>query len=156
MSVVKHFALKQITLSIPLVLLPPAKEVCEGYAFTPVCQSFCSQWGGWYPSMHCRSPGPHPGGSWGVWPGGSPGPHPGGGYPSMHRGKHPPCSRWLLLRAVRILLECIHVKSRNMDPVAFSPQKMQKSCKTWPTTKVISYSADEVYLKWALCIFKWK
>ena len=63
----------------------------------------------WYPSMPCRSwgcvsqhalqvsrptprgqfegsglggsPGPHPGGSWGVWPGGvSPGPHPGGGW----------------------------------------------------------------------------
>ena len=48
--------------------------------------------GVWYPSMPCRSPGPHPGGSSGVWPGGgSPGPHPGGssgphprGYPSMH------------------------------------------------------------------------
>ena len=26
--------------------------------------------GGWYPSMPCRFPGPHPGGSWGVWPGG--------------------------------------------------------------------------------------
>ena len=25
--------------------LPPANEVCEGYVFTPVCQSFCSQWG---------------------------------------------------------------------------------------------------------------
>ena len=24
-------------------LLPPANEVCEGYVFTPVCQSFCSQ-----------------------------------------------------------------------------------------------------------------
>ena len=23
--------------------LPPANEVCEGYVFTPVCQSFCSQ-----------------------------------------------------------------------------------------------------------------
>ena len=37
--------------------------------------------GGWYPSMHCRSPGPHPGGklrglAWGG--GGSPGPHLGG------------------------------------------------------------------------------
>ena len=25
--------------------LPPANEVCESYVFTPVCQSFCSQWG---------------------------------------------------------------------------------------------------------------
>ena len=25
--------------------LPPANEVCEGYVFTPVCQSFCSQGG---------------------------------------------------------------------------------------------------------------
>ena len=24
-------------------LLPPANEVCEGYVFTPVSQSFCSQ-----------------------------------------------------------------------------------------------------------------
>ena len=36
------------------------------------CLSFCSRGeGGWYPSMHCRSPGPHPGGklrglAWGV------------------------------------------------------------------------------------------
>ena len=27
------------------LFLPPANEVCEGYAFTPVCQSFCSQGG---------------------------------------------------------------------------------------------------------------
>ena len=25
--------------------LPPANEVCEGYVFTPVCQSFCT-WAG--------------------------------------------------------------------------------------------------------------
>ena len=72
----------------------------------------------WYPSMPCRSPGgcipaclagfqAHTqGGAWGVWPGGYPGPHPRGKvvvYPSMHWG-------WrLLLRAVRILLECILV-----------------------------------------------
>ena len=52
--------------------IPPTNKVCEGYVFTPVCQSFCSQGGvvsqhalqvsrrGWYPSMTCRSPGPHP------------------------------------------------------------------------------------------------
>ena len=65
------------------------------------------------------SPGPHPGGGWRVWPGGVPRPTLGwwlGGsrsrprrvYPSMHWGRHPP-SRRLLLRAVRILLECILV-----------------------------------------------
>ena len=104
---------------------------CEGYVFTRVCQSFRSQggelsqhalqvvsqhalqWGMCYPSMHCR------------W------------YPSMpcsrgvcSRGESalgvacskgvpaprgvcvcgpPPESRWLLLRTVHILLECILV-----------------------------------------------
>ena len=33
--------------------------------------------GCWYPSIPCRSPGPHTGGSWGSGHGGSPGPHPG-------------------------------------------------------------------------------
>ena len=83
--------------------------------FRSVCQEFCSG-RGWYPSMPCRSPGPHPRGKLrGLAWGGSPGPHPGGvlqahtgGYTSMHWGRHPP-SRWLLLRAVRILLECILV-----------------------------------------------
>ena len=28
------------------LFLPPANEVCEGYVFTPVCQSFCSRVGG--------------------------------------------------------------------------------------------------------------
>ena len=28
-----------------LLLLPPANKVCEGYVFTPVCQSFCSEGG---------------------------------------------------------------------------------------------------------------
>ena len=32
------------TKAAPL-LLPPANEVCKGYVFTPVCQSFCSQGG---------------------------------------------------------------------------------------------------------------
>ena len=43
----------------PNLLLPPANEVYEGYVFTRVCHSDRR---GWYPSMHCRSPGPHPGG----------------------------------------------------------------------------------------------
>ena len=29
------------------LLLPPANKICEGYVFTPVCQSFCSQGGTW-------------------------------------------------------------------------------------------------------------
>ena len=32
--------------------LPPANEVCEGYVFTPVCQSFCSWGGGVVVSQH--------------------------------------------------------------------------------------------------------
>ena len=28
-------------------LLPPTNKVCEGYVFTPVCQSLCSQGGTW-------------------------------------------------------------------------------------------------------------
>ena len=83
------------------------------------------------------SPGPHPRGKLrGIWPGGwSPGPHPRGGlqahtqgevsrptpegrsrgpcpggYPSMHWGRPP---KWLLLWAVRILLECILVTHCN-------------------------------------------
>ena len=70
-----------------MILLPPANEVVGRLCFY-TCLLFCSQ-GGWYPSMHCRSPGPHPGGklrdlAWG-----------GGlqahtrGYPSMHWGRHP-------------------------------------------------------------------
>ena len=113
------------------LLLPPANEVYEGYVFTPVRQSFCSQG---------MSPGSHPGGGWGVWPGGSPGQHPGGGWGvsrptpwgvprptpggwvfqvqawgecvSQHALRHSPPhthSRQLLLRAVPILLECILV-----------------------------------------------
>ena len=34
-------------IKIALNLLPPANEVCEGYVFTPVCQSFCSRGGTW-------------------------------------------------------------------------------------------------------------
>ena len=90
----------------------------------------------WYPSMPCRSPGPHPGGklkglAWGdlqahTWEGslqtpspdgespgphlgGSPSPHPGG---SQHALRQTP-SRRLLLRAVSILLECILVKHKS-------------------------------------------
>ena len=102
------------------------------------CLSFCPQGGGWYPCMHCmwyqsmpcrslgwgqqyqsmpcRSLGPHPreklrglacGGSPGPHSGGSPGPHQGEGIAACTEADPP--STWLLLRVVRILLECILV-----------------------------------------------
>ena len=64
------------------------------------------------------------GGSSGVWPGGSPGPHPGGKFRGLAWGVSRPTPKgvsqhalrqtlphswWLLLRVVRILLECILV-----------------------------------------------
>ena len=57
--------------------LPPATKLGQGYVFTlPACLAAGLQ-GGWYPSMPCRFPGPHPRGKLrGIWPGGSPGPHP--------------------------------------------------------------------------------
>ena len=39
--------------------LPPGNEVCEGYVFTPVCQSFCSQAEGCLPQCmlgHTHNP----------------------------------------------------------------------------------------------------
>ena len=99
--------------------LPPANEVCEGYVFTRVCQSFCSGGGGGIPACLAGLQAHTQGGGWGVWLGGvsrptprgevegsgsgvsrgvSPGPYLGGGlqahtrgvYPSMHWGRHPP------------------------------------------------------------------
>ena len=77
------------------LLLPPASEVCDGYVFTPVCQSFCSQRGS--ASMHAGIVDP----PWSRLP-----PPPGAETP-------PPVqcmlgdtgNKWL----VRILLECIQV-----------------------------------------------
>ena len=87
---------------------------------------------GWYPSMPCRFPGPHPGGSLGGFGQGVSRPTPKGEvegdlargvsrptpreglqahtcgvYASLHRGNPP--TRRLLLWAVHILLECILV-----------------------------------------------
>ena len=67
-------------------LLPPANEVCEGYVFTPVCQSFCS-WGGVPEQVHplgryTPRAGTPP------WPGTPtpwPGTHPGQVHPSPGR-----------------------------------------------------------------------
>ena len=57
----------------------PQAKFRKGNVFTPVCQSFCS--GGCLPQCMLGSP----------------------------PGRHPPTSRWLLLRTVLILLECILV-----------------------------------------------
>ena len=75
--------------SLPYGFLPPANEVCEGYVFTPVCQSFCSRghawWGcAWQGNMHSR------GHTWWVhvWQGGM---HGSGGHAwqgGMHGGGH--------------------------------------------------------------------
>ena len=124
-------------------IITACNEVGARYYFQKHVSRILFRGGAGVVSQHASQvPGPHPGGSWGVWPGvglqahthggswgvwpgGSPGPHPGcnwgvwpggvsrptpGMYPSMHWGRHPPRRR-LLLRAVRILLECILVSS---------------------------------------------
>ena len=63
-------------------LLPPTKEVCEGYVFTRVCLST----GG--------SAGPHPGGRLRGLAGGSPGPQPGGRLRSLAGGSPGPHPGW--------------------------------------------------------------
>ena len=100
------------------VFLPFAKEVSEGYVFTPGC-------GG-------GSPGPGPGGVQAqAWGGGSR-PRPGGVYPSMHWGRHHPLpSRRLLLRTVRILMECILVCNVLVVFVSHSIHR-GKVCPVWP------------------------
>ena len=69
-------------------LLPPATKLGQGYIFTGVCDSAHGGGGGWVPG-----------------PGG--GPAPGGVFLQVVPGGDP-LGR-LLLRAVRILLECILV-----------------------------------------------
>ena len=74
-------------------LLKPANEVCEGYVFTPVCQSFCSPGGvsrprprgevGGLPGGVSR-PTPEGGGGVQAHAQGGPGPGLRGVYPSMH------------------------------------------------------------------------
>ena len=100
---------------------------CEGYVFTRVCDSV-HKGGGCYPSMHCRW---YPSMPCSRSPGG--GMSASGGVPALGRClfwggacsgagcllqgcacfggamKTPHKSRWLLLRTVRILLECILV-----------------------------------------------
>ena len=44
-------------------LLPPANQAGEGYAFTPVCQSFCSRGGGVPGQVHPLAGTPPPAGA---------------------------------------------------------------------------------------------
>ena len=85
-------------------LLPHANEVCEGYVFTPVCQSFCSQ-GGVSAPVHA---GIHT----------VPGRHPLGRHPPPPQADISPGQCMLgdtgHKRVVRILLECILV--HNITP----------------------------------------
>ena len=74
--------------------------VCSRGGGVSAPRGVCS-WGG--------SPGPHSGGSPGPHPGGSPGPHLGGVSRPTPRGVSAPPWWQLLLRVVRILLECILV-----------------------------------------------
>ena len=75
----------------------------------------------WYPSLPCRFPGPHPGGSLRGLAEGVSRPTPDRGLQAHTLGgvsQHalrqiPPCRR-LVLRAVRILLECILVDNSAM------------------------------------------
>ena len=64
-----------------------------GGAGIPAC--LAGLHGGVYPSMPCRFPGPHPGGSLGVWHGGagSPGPHPEGKLRGLDWGVSRPTPR---------------------------------------------------------------
>ena len=67
------------------LLLPPATKLGQGNVFTRVCDSV-HKVGSWYPSMHCRFPGPHPEGKLRDLARGSPGPHTQGGSPGPHLG----------------------------------------------------------------------
>ena len=44
-----------------MLYLPPANKVCEGYVFTPVCQSFCSRGGSASVYAGIADPPPPPG-----------------------------------------------------------------------------------------------
>ena len=108
--------------------LLPAMKLEQGNIFRSVCQEFCSQ-GGWYPSMHCRlypsmscrylgvvsqhalqvSKHTPKGKVEGSGRGGLQD-HTQGGIPVCPEADTP--SRWLLLQAVCILLECLLVANR--------------------------------------------
>ena len=67
-SVQEYFEKRLQSTNFVCLLLPPANQVCEGYVFTPVSQSFCSREAG-----GMRGGGVHGGGMRGgerVWQGG--------------------------------------------------------------------------------------
>ena len=104
-----------------LIYLPPVNEVCEGYVFTPVCQSFCSPPAGT----------PH----WQVHPlaGTPPWPQCMLGYSQQAGGTHPTgmhscmqkCSHWYKI-GTGIMNHCFYLcqsGSRPSGPVPCSVNK---------------------------------
>ena len=82
-----------------LFSLPPANEVCEGYVFTPVCQSFCSQGGclgshlgGRFGGLARRVSRPTSRGRLGVWPGEGVQAHTREDQAQAHGGGIPACT----------------------------------------------------------------
>ena len=103
--------------AVQSVFLPSATKL-RRLCFTPVCQSFCSRGGLPQCMLGCNPPGtrhPSPGSRHTPPPDQAPPPEqthtPGTRHP-LTRHPPPPAIRRLLLRTVRILLECILV---NMD-----------------------------------------
>ena len=74
------------------LFLPPANEVCEGYVFTPVCQSFCFQAGvgGGACGIQACLAGGIPGCLGGLTVGEGPGPHLGGCVSQHALRQNPP------------------------------------------------------------------
>ena len=121
----QSFGKMSLSLNITLrwiIFLPPAMKLGQGNIFISMCQEFCSQGGS--PSTHLerkleglagRSPGPHLRGKLGSLARGvsKSTPRGGGSRPgrgvSQHALRQTLPSRWLLLWAVFILLECILV-----------------------------------------------
>ena len=151
-------------------LLPPANEVCEGYVFTHVCLSMggipaCLAGGipaclaglqGGCVSQHALQvsrptpkgelEGSGQGGFSRTTPGGVLQAHPTrGGLQANSRGgvsqQADPPSWWLLLRAVRILLECILVISL-----------CSSSSRNWRLGRVVLFLDFFVTLSW---VFYW-
>ena len=95
--------------------------------------------------MHCSSPGPHPGGSWGTCLGGrgSPGPHPGGSWgvwpggvsrptPGGSPGPHPVgVSQHALKQTPPSRRECILVNKCNFCSKIFSRFYMLDVCRMY-------------------------
>ena len=104
----------------------------KGNVFTPVCQSFCSQ-GGVCPSACWDTPLP-----WADTP------------PGRHPPANDPNGRWLLLRTVRILLECILVISNS--EVIYSTFSAAQYITTFDQSVEFSYTIQSYFGhgKWPL------